>query len=389
MKAASSRQQAPNTTARKQAAEAITVRGRSRCPVLGVRLNSVFRPNAAPMMAPALASRKIHDQRRHAGRRHEILRRARRGRAADRRPRSCRTAPPACRAARATAGSGTGRSDSRGRRSTRTSATTPMRQRREDQLLAERDRGGELGLVGPVDVQICGRSLRATCTKPFDQRLCWAPKSSSRCGSSPTTCGSIRNTPVQPLRWVRSTRSRSSDSVSCDQPPASSTAARRQMPPVPLNWNGTPRRARTSCSTAKWASCISRWARVSQLRSPLPHSMRVCTKAARGFGEHRRHRPAQPVRRRHEVGVEHRDDRARRTSAMPAASAPALKPLRSARRTCSTSMPSLAQAVDGVDGDVGGEVGAVVEQLDLEPVARPVERRPPTAARARPPVGSL
>ncbi len=143
-----------------------------------------------------------------------------------------------------------------------------------------------------LESQTCGMSLRATCMKPFDQRLCWTPKSASFCGSSPTTCGSIRNTPSQPLRCVRSTRSRSSDRVSCDQPPASSTAARRQIPPVPLNWKGTPRRlnskgtprwARTSCSTAKCASCISRCARVSQLRSPLPHSMRVCTKAAFGL----------------------------------------------------------------------------------------------------------
>src|ERR1041384_6169231 len=46
--------------------------------------------------------------------------------------------------------------------------------------------------------QIGPSSLRATCTKPLDQRLCWALKSSSLAGSSPTTCGSIRNTPCQP-----------------------------------------------------------------------------------------------------------------------------------------------------------------------------------------------
>ena len=42
-------------------------------------------------------------------------------------------------------------------------------------------------------------------------------------------------------------------------------------------------RGLTSCSTAKWASCISRCARVSQFRSPFPHSIRVCTNAARGL----------------------------------------------------------------------------------------------------------
>ena len=53
-------------------------------------------------------------------------------------------------------------------------------QHREDELLAERHGGHELGLARPVGAaRSRPSSLRATCTKPFDQRLCWAPKSSS------------------------------------------------------------------------------------------------------------------------------------------------------------------------------------------------------------------
>ena len=49
---------------------------------------------------------------------------------------------------------------------------------------------------------------------------------------------------------------------------------------------------------------------------------------------------------------------------MPAARAPALKPLRSVAPDVVGVDAVLAQAGDGVDGDVGGEIGAVVEQLD-------------------------
>ena len=50
------------------------------------------------------------------------------------------------------------------------------------------------------DFHTGARSLRATWTNPFDHRLCWAPKSPIFWGNSPTTCGSMRKTPVHPFR---------------------------------------------------------------------------------------------------------------------------------------------------------------------------------------------
>ncbi len=92
-----------------------------------------------------------------------------------------------------------------------------------------------------------------------------------------------------------------------------------------------------------------------------------------GSSQHGRHRAAQPVGWRDEVGVEHGDigsvtkrhaSRKRARLEASALTAPHMVGIDAA----------LAQAGDGVERDIRRQVGAVVEQLDLEQVARPVER---------------
>ena len=91
--------------------------------------------------------------------------------------------------------------------------------------------------------------------------------------------------------------------------------------------------------------------------------MRVCTKAALGIGQHRGHGAPQPVGRRHEVGVEHRD-----IGGVAERHAGRQRPRLEAGAVGAAHMVDIdavrAQAGDGMDGDIGGEIGAVVEQLD-------------------------
>jgi len=150
--------------------------------------------------------------------------------------------------------------------------------------------------------------VQAACAplhEPLDQRLCCVTESVELAGSSPVPCGSS-NTPSPALGAGCSPRSRSSErgivrpTARLDRPRPTPDAA-----PWPWNWNGTPRCA-TSCSTAEVGILLRRWARVNQLRSPLPHSMRVCTKAAFGSARSQPWRPCPPVVGRHASLRRHR-----------------------------------------------------------------------------------
>ena len=91
------------------------------------------------------------------------------------------------------------------------------------------------------------------------------------------------------------------------------------------------------------------------------------------MGEHRGHRLLQPSRRRHEVGVEHRD-----IGCIVEGEAGGQRAGLEATAVAAAHMMGIdavaAQARHGVGGDVGRDVVAVVEELDRKAVARPVER---------------
>ena len=120
--------------------------------------------------------------------------------------------------------------------------------------------------------------------------------------------------------------------------------ARRQTPPVPLNWNSQPAWARLRCSTRKCPSCTRPCARVSQFFSKLENSQRDCAKPAVGsftnsgtprfsqLGGGRKSASSMAMKGAVEM-------------VRPCAQAPALKPSRSGRRTCSISAPSARNSI--------------------------------------------
>ena len=94
---------------------------------------------------------------------------------------------------------------------------------------------------------------RATSASPFAHRACWRRHAATVGGRSAGTETSASRE-RQPRARARTVRSRSSASVSPRHPPASSMAATRHKPAVPLNRTGSPARSRPVCSTAKWRS---------------------------------------------------------------------------------------------------------------------------------------
>jgi hypothetical protein len=84
-------------------------------------------------------------------------------------------------------------------------------------------------------------------------------------------------TNAQPSTSALAVRSRSSATVRSDQPPAASRASRRQTQLVALKLRRLPVRARTHCSTAKWASNARAWARVNHEYDSLRCCHRVWT----------------------------------------------------------------------------------------------------------------
>ena len=176
----------------------------------------------------------------------------------------------------------------------------------------------------------------------------------------------------------------SSVSVSCCQSPASAMAARRQMPAVPLKLKKRPDQLRPACSMMKCPSSMSASTSVSAEKSRLTCSQRHCTTATLRVAEVV-DRPLEDVGQRQEVGVEDEDELALGASCRPFCSAPALKPLRSTRWMYSTSSSGkLPREVgDLAPADLLRLVGAVVEHLDLEAVARVADAAPRRRAAAR------
>ncbi len=114
-------------------------------------------------------------------------------------------------------------------------------------------------------------SVRATCAPPRTQRCCCARNAAIDDGSSVATATSGTCTPRQPRSSARYDRSRSSVTDAApsgpSQPPASSSAARRHIPPVPLNESGRASADSRACSTTMSPSRISACTRSSSERS--------------------------------------------------------------------------------------------------------------------------
>ena len=160
--------------------------------------------------------------------------------------------------------------------------------------------------------------------------------------------------------------------VSPFQPPPASIAARCQMPQVPLKGSGWPAQQRVACSMPRWASSVTICISVSAFSCGLRKSKRACTNAVLRLGEERPHAAAQEIRRRHVVDVEDGEvvvgrllHRLVQRAALVAAAIGALQ---------GHDIEALrAQLGRDRAGKLGGLVGAVVEQLDVQLVARPVE----------------
>ena len=112
------------------------------------------------------------------------------------------------------------------------------------------------------------------------------------------------------------------------QPPASSMAARRQMPAVPLKLKKQPLRWRAACSMAKWPSSSIACTRVSERVVAVEVAPARLHHADSGVGE-----PGHEARAgspgRGTKSASKTQSSSPRADGEPAASAPALKPLRS------------------------------------------------------------
>ena len=307
MKAASSTQQAPNTTARKQATEAITVRCRSyRYAGLGRAIELGLLAEARAQDGAGVGGRKIHDQRRHARGGDEIAGQpaapqpaigapghAEQHRQHAQQPDPQQEAEEADQMAMADDRHDQG-NDADG-------------QRRKDELLAERHRRRELGLARPVGVP----DLRHQLARDLHEAL----RPAALLGAEI----------LQPLRQL-------ADHVRLHQEhpaPALEMGAQHEVeilrqrvvrPAARLFHRGAAPDAAGAVELERHAAPrpdVLLDGEVGVLHQPLrarqpvalavaPFDAGLHERRARA-GQHRGHRAPQPVGRRHEVGVEHRD----------------------------------------------------------------------------------
>ena len=192
-------------------------------------------------------------------------------------------------ASHSTAGNGTSRSDGRGPMTDTTRATMPTASAGKTSCWPSATIVVNFGLGRPVRVPDLRQQLaRHLQTEALDQRLCWTPKSSSFCGSSPMTCGSIRNTPpleVRAQHQVEILRQRVMRPAArlLDGDAAPDTAGAVELERHAARGRGRPARRRNGRPASDAARASASCARRCPIR---------CGSARRRarMGQHRRHR---------------------------------------------------------------------------------------------------